>query len=198
MALTWSPVQNFCRLKVVLYLLYLSWSVVEISHRQRKALETGGVEVSLPPHSSWGGGGLEHAPPPRKIQKKSVHTNACNKQSDECYLSYCQVHGARCNGYPRGHNFGPVLILSPTCCTEGYQLHTLFPSKLQEYIPPPYSRLSTQYHTDPMLSCFSLPQYEGYSMSESVITAEYKVRQQAYCTLFIYILAHLRENWAQK
>ena len=29
-----------------------------------------------------------------------------------------------------------------------------FPSKLQEYTPPPFSRLSTQYHIDPLLTCF--------------------------------------------
>ena len=54
------------------------------------------------------------------IYSKSVHTNACNKQSDVCYLSYFHVHTAinilRCFGYPREHNFGLVLILSPTGC----------------------------------------------------------------------------------
>ena len=38
-------------------------------------------------------------------------------------LSYFHVHTAinilRCFGYPREHNFGIVLILSPTGCTEG-------------------------------------------------------------------------------
>ena len=38
-------------------------------------------------------------------------------------LSYFHVHTAinilRCFGYPREHNFGLVLILSPTGCTEG-------------------------------------------------------------------------------
>ena len=29
-----------------------------------------------------------------------------------------------------------------------------FPSKLQEYTPPTFSRLSTQYHIDPLLTCF--------------------------------------------
>ena len=57
------------------------------------------------------------------IYSKSVHTNACNKQSDVCYLSYFHVHTAinilRCFGYPREQNFGLVLILSPTGCTEG-------------------------------------------------------------------------------
>ena len=57
------------------------------------------------------------------IYSKSVHTNASNKQSDACYLSYFHVHTAinilRCFGYPREHNFGLVLILSPTGCTEG-------------------------------------------------------------------------------
>ena len=35
-----------------------------------------------------------------------------------------------------------------------YRRLRLFPSKLQEYTPPPYSRLSTQYHTDPLFTCF--------------------------------------------
>ena len=54
--------------------------------------------------------------------QKSFCTNACNKQSDVCHLSYLHVHTAinilRCIGYPREHNFGLVLILSPTGCTE--------------------------------------------------------------------------------
>ena len=29
-----------------------------------------------------------------------------------------------------------------------------FPSKLQEYTPSPFSRLSTQYYIDPLLTCF--------------------------------------------
>ena len=44
-------------------------------------------------------------------------------KSDVCYLSYFHVHTAinilRCFGYPREHNFGLVLILSQTGCTEG-------------------------------------------------------------------------------
>ena len=35
-----------------------------------------------------------------------------------------------------------------------YRRLRLFPSKLQEYTPPPFSRLSTQYHIDPLLTCF--------------------------------------------
>ena len=54
--------------------------------------------------------------------QKSFCTNACNKQSDVCHLSYFHVHIAinilRCFGYPREHNFGLVLILSPTGCTK--------------------------------------------------------------------------------
>ena len=34
-----------------------------------------------------------------------------------------------------------------------YRRLRLFPSKLQEYTPPPFSRLSTQYHIDPLLAC---------------------------------------------
>ena len=40
------------------------------------------------------------------IYSKSVHTNAC-------------INILRCFGYPREYNFGLVLILSPTGCTEG-------------------------------------------------------------------------------
>ena len=40
------------------------------------------------------------------IYSKSVHTNAC-------------INILRCFDYPREHNFGLVLILSPTGCTEG-------------------------------------------------------------------------------
>ena len=35
-----------------------------------------------------------------------------------------------------------------------YRRLCLFPSKLQEYTPPRLSRLSTQYHIDPLLTCF--------------------------------------------
>ena len=35
-----------------------------------------------------------------------------------------------------------------------YRKLRLFPSKLQEYTPPPFSRLSTQYHIDPLLVFF--------------------------------------------
>ena len=35
-----------------------------------------------------------------------------------------------------------------------YRRLRLFPSKLQEYTLPPFSRLSTQYHIDPLLTCF--------------------------------------------
>ena len=35
-----------------------------------------------------------------------------------------------------------------------YRRLRLFPSRLQEYTPPPFSRLSTQYHIDPLLTCF--------------------------------------------
>ena len=35
-----------------------------------------------------------------------------------------------------------------------YRRLRLFPSKLQEYTLPPFSRLSTQYHIDPLFTCF--------------------------------------------
>ena len=34
-----------------------------------------------------------------------------------------------------------------------YRRLRLFPTKLQEYTPPRFSRLSTQYHIDPLLAC---------------------------------------------
>ena len=55
-----------------------------------------------------------------------VQMLALNRQmcATSVTLSYCHVHTAinilRCFGYPREHNFGLVLILSPTSCTEGY------------------------------------------------------------------------------
>ena len=66
------------------------------------------------------------------IYSKSVHTNACNKQSDVCYLSYFHVHTAinilRCFGYPREHNFGLVLTL---CTRKLLVRHRLLTRKLK-------------------------------------------------------------------
>ena len=52
----------------------------------------------------------------------------------------------KCMAYP-GEQL--VFILNPTCCTEGCELHNLFPSEVQEYIPPTYS--------DPLLNTVFFP-----------------------------------------
>ena len=133
------------------------------------------------------------------MYSKSVHTNACNKQSDACYLSYFHVHTSinilRCFGYPREHNFGLALILSPTGCTEGC---VYFPQKLQEYTPPPFSRLSTQYHIDPLLTCFLSLDTSRTSLRLQQST-KFGNRHTAHGRYeYSYNLATSRENWAQK
>ena len=89
--------------------------------------------------------------------------------------SYFHVHTAinilRCFGYPREQNFGLVLILSEP--NRLYRRLRLFPSKLQEYTPPPFSRLSTQYHIDPLLVFFLSILHErvcDYSRVQSSVT----------------------------
>ena len=93
-----------------------------------------------------------------------------------CYLSYFHVHTAinilKCFGYPREHNFGLVFNTEPNRL---YRRLRLFPSKLQEYTPPPFSRLSTQYHIDPLLIlvCFLSILHErvwDYSRVQSSLT----------------------------
>ena len=135
------------------------------------------------------------------IYSKSVHTNACNKQSDVCYLSYFHVHTAinilRCFGYPREHNFGLVLILSPTGCTEGC---VYFPQSWKEYTPPPFSRLSTQYHIDPLLIlvCFLSILHErvcDYSRVQSSVTG---ILRMGDMNIHITWLTHVRTGPPQK
>ena len=112
------------------------------------------------------------------IYSTSVHTNACNKQSDVCYLSYFHVHTAinilRFFGYPREHNFGLVLILSPTGCTEGCV-----------YFPQSCRNTHLPHFLDCLLNTTLIPylfSFSRYFTNESAInTAEYKVREQAYC-----------------
>ena len=134
------------------------------------------------------------------IYSKSVHTNACNKQSDVCYLSYFHVHTAinilRCFGYLREHNFR--LVLNYTEPNRLYRRLRLFPSKLQEYTPPPFSRLSTQYHIDPLLACLlSLDTSRtGLRLQRST---KFSNRHTAHGQYeYSYNLANSRENWAQK
>ena len=132
------------------------------------------------------------------IYSKSVHTNACNKQPDVCYLSYFHVYTAinilRCFGYPREHNFGLVLILSPTGCTEGC---VYFPQSCRN-TPPPFSRLSTQYHIDPLLACLLSLDTSRTSLRLQQST-KFGNRHTANGRYeYSYHLANSRENWAPK
>ena len=134
------------------------------------------------------------------IYSKSVHTNACNKQSDVCYLSYFHVHTAinilRCFGYPREHNFAWACFNTEP--NRLYRRLRLFPSKLQEYTPPPFSRLSTQYHIDPLLTCFLSLDTSRTSLRLQQST-KFGNRHTAHGLYeYSYNLANSRENWAQK
>ena len=115
-------------------------------------------------------------------------------------LSYFHVHTAinilRCFGYPREHNFGLVLILSPTGCTEGCVYFR--PSKLQEYTPPPFSRLSTQYHIDPLLTCFLSLDTSRTSLRLQQSTKFGNMHTAHGRYEYSYHLTTSRENWAQK
>ena len=71
----------------------------------------------------------------------------------------------------------------------------LFPSKLQEYTPPPYSRLSTQYHTDPLLTCFLSLDTSRTSLRLIQQSTKFGNRHTAHGR-YSYNLANSRENWA--
>ena len=110
---------------------------------------------------------------------------------------YFHVHTAinilRCFGYPREHNFGIVLILSPTGCTEGC-IH--FPQSCRNTHLPPFSRLSTQYQIDPLLTCFlSLDTSRtGLRLQQSTKFGNRHTEHGQY--EYSYNLANSRENWA--
>ena len=79
------------------------------------------------------------------------------------------------------------------------RLH-LFPSKLQEYTPPPFSRLSTQYHIDPLLIlvCFLLILHErvcDYSRVQSSVTG---ILRMGDMNIHITWLAHVRTGPQKK
>ena len=79
-----------------------------------------------------------------------------------------------------------------------YRRLRLFPSKLQEYTPPSFSRLSTQYHIDPLLACLlSLDTSRtGLRLQRST---KFSNRHTAHGRYeYSYNLANSRENWAQK
>ena len=133
------------------------------------------------------------------IYSKSVHTNACNKQSDVCYLSYFHVHTAinilRCFGYPREHNFGLVLILSPTGCTEGC---VYFPQSCRNtHLPHFLDCLLNTTLIPCLLVCFlsilheRVCDYSGVQSSVNRHTAHGRYE-------YSYNLANSRENWAPK
>ena len=115
------------------------------------------------------------------IYSKSVHTNAC-------------INILRCFGYPREHNFGLVLILSPTGCTEGC---VYFPQSCRNtHLPHFLDCLLNTTLIPCLLVCFLSILHE-----ESAITAEYKVQRQDTAHgryEYSYNLANSRENWAPK
>ena len=79
-----------------------------------------------------------------------------------------------------------------------YRRLRLFPSKLQEYTPPPFSRLSTQYHIDPLLTCFLSLDTSRTSLQLQQST-KFGNRHTAHGRYeYSYNLANSRENWAQK
>ena len=130
---------------------------------------------------------------------KSVLKNACNKQSDVCYLSYFHVHTAinilRCMATRRTQLWA-CFNTEPNRLYRGLRL---FSSKLQEYTPPSYSRLSTQFHTDPLLTCFLSLDTSRTSLWLIQQSAKFGNRHTAHGRYeYSYNLANSRENWAQK
>ena len=79
-----------------------------------------------------------------------------------------------------------------------YRRLRLFPSKLQEYTPPPFSRLSTQYQTDPLLTCLLSLDTSRTSLRLQQST-KFGNRHTAHGRYeYSYNLPNSRENWAQK
>ena len=74
-----------------------------------------------------------------------------------------------------------------------------FPSKLQEYTPPPFSRLSTQYHIDPLLPCFRYFTNESvikkYSRVQSLVTG---ILRMGDMNIHITWLTHVRTGPKKK
>ena len=80
-----------------------------------------------------------------------------------------------------------------------YRRLRLFPSKLQEYTPPPFSRLSTQYHINPLLTCFLSLDTSRTSLRLIQQSTKFGNRHTAHGRYeYSYILANSRENWAHK
>ena len=104
------------------------------------------------------------------VQMLSLNRQMC---ATSVTLSYFHVHTAinilRCFGYPREHNFGLVLILSPTGCTEGC---VYFPQSCRNTHLPHF--LDCLLNTT-LIPC-SLVCFLSLLHEESAITAEYKVQ----------------------
>ena len=75
------------------------------------------------------------------------------------------------------------------------RLH-LFPSKLQEYTPPPFSRLSTQYHIDPLLILITCLLSLDTSRTSLRLQRNTKFSNRHGRYEYSYNLANSRENWA--
>ena len=77
-----------------------------------------------------------------------------------------------------------------------YRRLRLFPSKLQEYTPPPFSRLSAQYHIDPLLTCFLLHERVcDYSRVQSSVTGRLRMGDM---NIHITWLTHVRTGPKKK
>ena len=115
-------------------------------------------------------------------------------------LSYFHVHTAinilRCFGYPREHNFGLVLILSPTGCTEGC---VYFPQSCRNtHLPHFLDCLLNTTLIPCLLVCFLSILHERVCDYSGVYT-KFSNRHTAHGRYeYSYNLANSRENWAQK
>ena len=79
-----------------------------------------------------------------------------------------------------------------------YRRLRLFPSKLQEYTPPPFSRLSTQYHIDPLLACLlslATSRRGDYSGVQSSVTG---ILRMGDMNIHITWLTHVRTRPKKK
>ena len=134
------------------------------------------------------------------IYSKSVHTNACNKPSDVCYLQLLSC--------AYSYKYLEVLWLPKRtqlwACfnTEPNRLYRrlrLFPSKLQEYTPPPFSRLSTNTTLIPcLLVCFLSILHErvcDYSGVQSSVTG---ILRMGDMNIHITWLTHVRTGPQKK
>ena len=117
------------------------------------------------------------------IYSKSVHTNAC-------------INILRCFGYPREHNFGLVLILSPTGCTEGC---VYFPQSCRNtHLPHFLDCLLNTTLIPCLLVCFLSHNTSRTSLRLQRST-KFSNRHTAHGRYeYSYNLANSRENWAQK